>query len=261
MIAAIVQARMGSTRLPGKVLMDICGYPMLWHVVNRVRQAQLLNAVLIASTTARKDDPIAAFCARERIPCYRGSRTDVLDRYYQAAKQLRADVIVRITADCPLIDPTVVDAVVEGYLEGNYDYVSNTDPPTFPDGLDSEVFSFAALERAWCEARLRSEREHVTPYIRKHPELFRIGNVAQERDLSGMRWTVDEPQDLEFVRAVQGYREGQSTDMVDVLDVLREHPELQKTDASIGRNEGYQKSVREDRQISGRKPRCRPSGL
>ena len=148
-VVAIVQARMGSTRLPGKVLMDISGWSMLWHVVNRVRQAKWVDKVVVATSGSVSDDPVATLCEQEGIPCFRGSEDDVLDRYYQAAKWIGANVIVRITADCPLIDPYVVDDVVKHYVDGDYDYVSNTAPPTFPDGLDIEVFSFEALERAW----------------------------------------------------------------------------------------------------------------
>jgi len=248
-IVAIVQARMSSTRLPGKVLMDIAGWPMLWHVVNRVRQAKRVDKVVVAISDNVSDGPVAAFCVKEGIPCFRGSEDDVLDRYYQAAKWIDADVIVRITADCPLIAPNVVDDVVKCYVDGDYDYVSNTEPPMLPDGLDTEVFSFGALERAWREAKWQSEREHVTPYIRKHPGLLRIGNVTYREDLSNMRWTVDEPRDLEFVRAVYDHLEGMSSGMPDVLAVLKKHPELMEINSGIGRNKGYQKSVREDRLI------------
>ena len=249
MIAAIIQARMGSTRLPGKVLMDICGHPMLWHVVNRVRQAEMLHETVVATSDNTSDDSVVAFCEQEGIPCFPGSEDDVLDRYYQAAKWLGADVIVRITADCPLIDPDVVDDVVKCCVDGDYDYVSNTGPPTLPDGLDTEVFSFETLERSWREARWQSEREHVTPYIRKHPELFRIGNIMYEENLAGMRWTVDEPQDLEFVRAVYDHLTSMSSGIADVLDVLKKHPELMDINAGIGRNQGYQKSIGGDRLV------------
>ena len=245
-IIALIQARMSSTRLPGKILAEIAEQPMLWHVVNRVRQAEALDKVVVATSDDPSDDGVVAFCERQGIPCFRGSGDDVLDRYYQAAKWMSADVIVRITADCPLIDPDVVDDVVKCYMEGDYNYVSNTAPPTFPDGLDTEVFSFQALERAWREAKWLSEREHVTPYIRKHPEVFRTGNVAYREDLSHMRWTVDEPQDLEFVRAVYSFLKNASFRMADVLNLFKKHSELMEINAGIGRNEGYQKSVRED---------------
>ena len=145
MIVAIVQARMGSTRLPGKSLADVCGHPMLWHVVNRVRGAKLVEKVVVATSSAMADDAIAAVCDHERIPCFRGDEHDVLDRFYKAAKFYGGDVLVRITADCPLIDPAVIDKVVARFQEGDYDYVSNAIRYTYPDGLDTEVFSFHAL--------------------------------------------------------------------------------------------------------------------
>jgi len=245
-VVAIIQARMGSARLMGKVLMDITGKPMLWHVVHRASQSKLVDKVVIVTSTNKSDNLIVTFARTNDIPCFRGSEDDVLDRYYQAAKWIRANVIVRITADCPLIDPDVVDNVIKCYLGGDYGYVSNTAPPTFPDGLDTEVFSSEALERAWREAKWQLEREHVTPYIRKHPELFRIGNVTYDEDLSALRWTVDEPQDLDFVRAVYKHLGTAMFHMGDVLNLLKEHPELTDLNAGIERNEGYQKSLRED---------------
>ena len=170
-------------------------------------------------------------------------------------------MIVRITPDCPLIDPDVADDVVKCYVDGDYDYVSNASPPTFPDGLDIEVFSFEALERAWREAKWRSEREHVTAYMRKHPELFRFGNITYGEDLSSMRWTVDELQDLEFVRAVYDHLKSMSSGMADVLDVLKRHPEVMEINAGIGRNEGYQESVREDILLDRQRCFCPNSGL
>lgn len=249
MITAIVQAHMGSTRLPGKVLIDIQGKPLLEHVIDRVRTARVIDSIVIATTFNEHDKAIIEFAKKLDIPYYVGSEDDVLDRFYQAAKKYKAETIVRITADCPLLDPNVVDEVVSFYLEGNYDYVSNTNPPTFPDGLDTEVFSFESIERAWHEARLCSEREHVTPYIRKHPEVFRIGNVTCKNDLSALRWTVDEDKDMEFVRKVykQLYTEGMVFYMEDILNLLREHTELLEIQKGIGRDEGYLKSLREDR--------------
>jgi len=245
-IAAIIQARMDSTRLAGKVLMDIAGKPMLWHVVHRASQAKLVDKAVIATSTNKSDNLIVTFARINDIPCFRGSEDDVLDRFYQAAKAYKADVIVRITADCPLIDSDVADDVIRFYTTGDYEYVSNTNPPTFPDGLDVEIFSFQTLERTWHEAKRQSEREHVTPYIRKRPELFQIGNVTYGEDLSSMRWTVDEPRDLEFVRAVYNCLGAVSFSIADVLDVLKKHPELMEINAGIGRNEGYQKSMHED---------------
>jgi len=243
---AIIQARMASTRLPGKVMAEVAGRPMLEQVVRRTQGACTLDLVAVATSDGLMDDVIAQLCGKAGILYFRGSEDDVLDRYYHAAKQADADVIVRLTADCPLLDPAVVDRVVEVFQTGDYDYVSNIHKPTYPDGLDTEVFRREALEQAWREARLKSEREHVTPYIWKQPDLFRLANVAHEQDLSDLRWTVDEPEDLEFVRRVYGYfDESLSFGMAEILALLREHPELNDINTQFERNEGYQKSLRE----------------
>jgi spore coat polysaccharide biosynthesis protein SpsF len=246
LIAAIIQARMASTRLPGKVMADLAGKPLVERVVERTRLAASLDLVLVATSDRPSDDPLASHCAARDILCFRGSQDDVLDRYYRAASEIGADVIVRLTADCPLLDPGVIDSVVETFRSGEFDYVSNTLRPTYPDGLDTEVFGREALDRAWRKATLSSEREHVTPYIWKHPDQFRVGNVANEEDLSALRWTVDEPQDLEFVRRVYTSLGNRQFSMSDVLAVLREYPDLAEINGGFARNEGYQKSLRED---------------
>lgn len=239
---------MGSTRLPGKVMMDICGRPMLWHVINRLRHAETLDSIVVATSERRLDDKIEEFCRSEDVPCFRGSEKDVLDRYYQAAKWIGADVIVRITADCPLIDPEVVDSVVNKYLECKCDYASNSELRTYPDGLDTEVFSFDALKRAWREARMMSEREHVTPYIRNNKTIFTSAEVFQERDLSSLRWTVDEPEDFDFVRNIYErlYRSDRVFLMDEVVNLLRENPKLIEINEGFERNEGYLRSIQED---------------
>ena len=244
MIAAIIQARMGSTRLPGKVLMNIASHPMLWHVVNRVRQSKTLDETVVATSDNASDDSVAAFCEQEGIPCFRGSEDDVLDRYYRAARWIGADTIVRITADCPLIDPVVLDKVVAAYLDGGCDYASNTIERTYPDGLDTEAFSFETLEKAWREARLMSEREHVTPYIWKNGELFKLRQVTQETDLSDLRWTVDEPEDLEFVRKVYEhlYQPGQVFLMEDIVELLEQRPKLLEINRGF-ETKGYLRSL------------------
>jgi spore coat polysaccharide biosynthesis protein SpsF len=243
---------MGSTRLPGKVLKNINGHSMLWHVVSRVRQAETVDKVIVATTENISDDPVAAFCDKAGILCFRGSEDDVLARYYQAARSIRAQTVVRLTADCPLIDPSIVDQVVTAYLGGEYDYVSNGIKRTYPDGLDTEVFSFEALDRAWHEARLMSEREHVTPYIWKNDQLFRQHQVTQETDLSALRWTVDEAEDLLFVRQIYKhlYQAGQIFLMEDVVKLLEEHPEFIGINESFETNEGYQRSLQEDRIVT-----------
>ena len=248
MIVAIVQARMGSTRLPGKVLKDVSGYPLLWHVVDRLYKAKKLDKIVVATSTGPSDDRISDFCEKEGISCYRGSEDDVLDRYYGAAKYFVADTIVRITADCPLIDPHLLDKVVEVYLSEGCDYASNTIERTYPDGLDVEVFSFQSLENASSNSLLASEREHVTPYIWKNPHLFKICQVTQECDLSSLRWTVDLPQDLEFVRIIYKhlYQPKKIFMTKDILRLIGEHREYLDINQGFKRNEGYLRSLHKD---------------
>lgn len=212
---------------------------MLAHVVARAQQAARLDTVVVATSTARSDSAIAAWCDAVGVPCERGSEHDVLDRYRQAALAHRLDVIVRLTADCPLLDPAVIDQVVGAFQAGTYDYASNTQPPTFPDGLDTEVFTRGALERAWSEAALDSEREHVTPYIWKHPELFRLFNVAHTPDLSALRWTVDDAADLDLAHGLLTRLGSGSTALGDILAILEDEPELANGNAGTGRNAGY----------------------
>ncbi|MHB8899425.1 MAG: cytidylyltransferase domain-containing protein [Thermoguttaceae bacterium] len=201
-VVAIVQARTGSTRLPGKVLHDLAGHTMLARVLRRTQRAALVNQVVVATTTSSEDDPVVSECRRLGVSWYRGSEHDVLDRYYVTAEAYRAELVVRVTSDCPLIDPALIDRVVEAYFRERPDYVSNFLERTFPRGLDNEAVPFEGLARAWCEAEAAYQRVHVTPYFYEHPELFRLLAVKQDRDLSGHRWTVDTPDDLRFVRAV-----------------------------------------------------------
>ena len=241
---ALIQARMGSSRFPGKVLQDLAGRPMLWHVVHRVRGAKSVDQVVIATTDREVDDPIAKFCEREGIGCFRGNEQDVLDRFYQAAKANDADVVVRITADCPLVDPEVIDKVLSRFAQGDCDYACNVMRYTYPDGLDTEVFSFAALEKAWREADKPSEREHVTPYLRTGK--FRTANVESEIPVSPekFRWTVDHPADLEFVRRVYAaFSKNGKFGFRRVFDLLKERPDLATIQAETITNEGYYKSL------------------
>lgn len=227
-VVAIIQARMGSTRLSGKVLHSILDKPMLWHVVERVRRARQIHEVVVATTSREADQVIVDLCQKYGWPCFRGSEEDILDRYYRTALNHQADVVVRVTSDCPLIDPGVVDQVVTTFLENQhaFDYVSNALPPqTFPRGLDTEVFSFAALERAWREDDNPAWREHVTPYIYHHPEKFKLRAVVNDVDYSYMRWTVDTIEDLTFVRKVYEHFGNSFFSWRDVIEVLEEHPE------------------------------------
>jgi len=248
MIAAIVQARMGSTRLPGKVLMELCARPLLGHVVDRLHYSKRLEEIIVATSTSPQDDRVESFCKQEDILCHRGSEEDVLDRYYGAAKYYRADPVVRVTADCPLIDPVVVDETIDAFLRERCDYASNTIDRTYPDGLDAEVFSIKALEKAWHEASLASEREHVTPYIWKRPDQFRIYQVKAKRNLSSLRWTVDEPEDMDFAKKIYRYlyRPERIFLMDDVLRLLEENPEFQQINQGFEINEGYIRSLDKD---------------
>lgn len=251
-VVAVVQARMGSTRLPGKTMKDILGKPMLWHMVNRLAKSKLIGKMVIATTNKERDKAILEFAEKFNLESYAGSENDVLGRYYQAAKKFGAEAIVRVSADCPLIDPKIVDKIIGYYLANRdqLDYVHNG--LSYPDGVvESEVFSFAALEKAWKEARLTSEREHVTSYIWKHPEIFRIATVENNEDLSSLRLVVDDKNDFQLVSEVfKGlYREGEIFHLKDIIDFLRQNPELLELNRSTIRNEGYLKSVAGDKPV------------
>jgi spore coat polysaccharide biosynthesis protein SpsF len=203
-VVAIIQARMGSTRLPGKVLLTLCGKSVLAHVIGRAKAAPGIDEVVVATTTLRADDAVAAEAERAGACIHRGSESDVLSRYHGAAKETHADTVVRLTADCPMLDPELVGVLVRKFVDrkGRIDYLSNTLVRTYPRGLDAEVFSMAALERAWREATLPDEREHVTPYIYRHPETFRLENHAAARDDSDLRITLDTPEDWIVIQRV-----------------------------------------------------------
>jgi spore coat polysaccharide biosynthesis protein SpsF len=232
-VNAIIQARTGSTRLPGKVLADIDGRSMLWHVVERTRAAELLDDVIVATTTKTADDAIVAFCREHNVHCFRGSEMDVLDRYYCAARQYGSQAVVRITSDCPLIDPEIIDKVVRAFLLEPPDYASNCLVRTYPRGLDTEVISFQALQSAWREARQGYQRTHVTPYIYENPGRFRTLSVTGEEDWSAHRWTVDTPEDLEFVRAIYARRQGRNFLLSDVLRLIDREPQLADLNRSV----------------------------
>lgn len=239
---AIIQARMASTRLPGKMLADIEGQPMLWHVVNRTKHSSLVDRLIVATSVNSGDDLIFQFCVRNNIECFRGSEDDVLDRFYQAAKATNADSVIRLTGDCPLIDAGLIDKVAHRYTTGDFDYVTNSLRYTYPDGLDVEVFSFKALERAWREAKSPREREHVVSYF-KYSGKFKITNVDNPEGIFGQdyRWSVDEPVDLEFVREVYRRLSGRKNfdfGMDEVLNLLYENPEMADINTGISRNEG-----------------------
>jgi len=247
-VVGIVQARMGSTRLPGKTLAEISGKPLLEHILVRLQHARKLDAIAVATTELPEDDRIDEVCGRMGIPACRGSKDDVLDRYYRCAEKMDAEIIVRITADDPFKDPQIIDLIVCEMLAGGCDYVSNTIRPTYPEGLDIEVFSFEALDRSWRNARTALDREHVTPYIWLHPGLFSLKNIEHEPDLSHLRWTIDTADDLEMARAVYRkiYREGRIFLMRDILKLLDKEPEIQLLNSGIEQFASHKKILREE---------------
>lgn len=239
-VVAIIQARMGSSRLPGKVLMDICGKSMLERVAGRVAKSKLTDAVIVATGTDTADDPISELCSRNNISCYRGSLTDVLDRYYHAAKADNAAFVVRVTADCPLIDPEVCDKVIAGLIEhpDKYDYASNIIERTYPRGLDTEVFKFCVLEDAWKKAKTAYQREHVTIYMYEVRGRCALLNIKNSKDLSSYRWTVDEADDLDFVRRIYA-RLRDDFGMGDVIELLEKEPELLKINSHVRQKDTF----------------------
>ncbi len=245
-IVAIVQARMGSTRLPQKTLAPLAGKPMLAHILERIQAVEAIDQIVIATTTRPEDEAIVHLAQDLDVPVYRGSVEDVLDRFYQCARQIGAHTIVRITADDPFKDPQIIQEMLEHWQAAYpaYDYLSNTLEPTYPEGLDIEIFTMEALEQAWREATLPSDREHVTPYIWRQPHRFRLFSWKQEEDLSHLRWTVDYPEDLAFAQAVYQrlYPQNPRFLMKDILALLEREPHLRDLPRAVPRNEGYQRS-------------------
>ena len=237
-ILTVVQARMGSSRLPGKVFLPLAGQPLLVQMVQRVQRAQLAGTVVVATTTDPTDDAIADLCAAHGLECFRGDALDLLDRHYQAARHYGADVVLKIPSDCPLIDPAVIDEVVGYYLHfaDRYDFVSNLHPATFPDGNDVEVMPIEALEMAWREAQRPLEREHTTPFFWENPDRFRLGNVEWDTGLDysmSHRWTIDYPEDYDFIKSVYDalYPRNPTFGLHDILQLLKQQPEIAQINA------------------------------
>jgi len=234
-LIAVVQSRMGSTRLPGKVMKPICGKPMLLLMLERLSHAKMIDEIVVATTTNKNDDVIAELAQKNGYSVFRGSEFDCLDRHYRAAAEFGAQYVAKITPDCPLIDPVVVDMVLGYFLKNadKYDYVSNAHPATFPDGLDFEVVHYFVLEKASKEAKKPEEREHTTTYIWSQPNLFRLGNVVMPdgRNLfMKERWTVDYPEDFEFVKVIYEnlYKGGRIFLMDEILDFLEKRKDVWK---------------------------------
>ena len=246
---AIVQARMGSTRLPAKVLADIGGLPILQLLLYRLRAVSNIDEIVVATTTNPEDDPLVEWLDKAGATYYRGSTIDVLGRFVEAAAGRNAEIIVRVTADDPLKDPGITSQLIN-ILKTNpdLDYASNTIEPTWPEGLDIEVMRHEALLRAHREANLKSDREHVTTYIWNHPNLFNLYSLKWERNLSTWRWTVDNPADLQLIRRIYNrFRDNPIVDYREIITWIESHPELLEINSGIARNEGYLKSLEAER--------------
>ena len=248
MILAILQARVSSNRLPGKVLKPILNVPMLLREVERIQRSQFINLLIVATSTDLVDNAIEDLCSESDLICFRGSLNDVLDRFYQAAKHHKPDHVIRLTGDCPLADPRLIDQLVTMHINCNFDYTSNTLEPTYPDGLDAEIFRFSCLEQAWKESTLPSQREHVTPFIKNNSHRYKIGQIKNSADLSHLRWTVDEPADFMLITKIyeELYPNNRAFTTEDILTFLDRNPEFKIINVQHERDEGYKKSLVED---------------
>jgi len=243
----IIQARTGSNRFARKVLAKIENKPMIWYSIERIKRVPGIKQVVLATTKNSQDEVLLKIAKNCDILSFKGKTYDVLDRYYQCALEFDADPIVRITGDCPLMDSTIIKKMLEKFNKSNYDYISNIFPPTFPDGLDIEIFSFKTLEKVRHNVKLRSDKEHVTSYIRNHPKEFKIFNYENTKDLSNLRWTVDEKQDLVFVKRIYKKMKPKiNFSMKSVLKIISKEPNISKINSKISRNEGYNKSLKKD---------------
>lgn len=253
-VLAVIQARMGGSRLPRKTALPLVdGKVVLELMLERVKKCRNIDKLIVATTINHSDNRIVEICKLSEVECFRGNELDVLDRFYQAYRNAgnSFNTIVRLTGDCPLHDPAIIDKVISVFLESDAECVTNVDPPTYPDGLDTEVFSAKALEKAWHEAKMKSEREHVTQYIRNNPAIFKKINVANDMDLSALRWTLDEESDYKMIKSVYENLYGKNPffGMKDILNFLSKHPEIGNLNIQINRNEGLMKSLREDKKV------------
>ncbi len=250
----LIQARVGSSRLPGKVLKDICGKTDLQRVIERVRRSKKSDEAMVVTSIEKENLPIVRLCAELGVRLFAGSQEDVLDRYYQAAKLIRPDHVIRVTADCPMFDWRYLDQAIDA-MKKDTDYLWMGED-AFPDGLDFEIIGFHALKKAWAEARLASEREHVTLYIKKHPERFRLQIFDFPiKGIGHYRWTLDEPRDYEFIQAVYSHFMDMGKEFFvteDIVGYLGERPEIVSINSEIKRNEGLEKSMKHDRILAER---------
>jgi len=250
-ICCIIQARIGSTRLPGKVMMNVENQkPVLYFVIKQLQECKLIDKIIVATTTNTEDDQIVNYSKNLGIDYFRGSSKDVLDRYYQCAKEYSVSTIVRITSDNPLIDPEIVDSVINMFENNSYDYITNFLPnSTFPSGVEVEVFSMNGLEKIWKKAKLPSEREHVTPYFSNHEDEFEITNIENTENLSHLRWSVDRIEDLKLVRLIVSKIKKRPILMKNIVDLFNKEPELVKINKNVNRDEGDIKSLKEDQEF------------
>lgn len=251
---AIVQARMKSTRLPKKVLMEVDGIPLLRYQIDRIKKSSLLKKIVVATSTEDSDDEIENFCKINKTEHFRGSENDVLSRYYECAKEFKADTIVRLTADCPLIDSSVIDLVLKTYLKNSYDFVANTSPPkgcTYPEGMDVEVFSFQSLENAEKKTEKPSDREHVTHFFWNSPKLFSNFRCELDKDLSGYRITVDYKEDFVVVSSIikSLYKKKPFFTMQDIVNFLDKNPDIKLINSRIKSNLGWDSSFQKNKAL------------
>ena len=248
MNVAIIQARCGSTRFPSKIFVDLASKPLIWHVVNRLKYCTLIDKIIIATTTNQNDDRLAKWAEEENLLVYRGSEVDVLNRYYSAAKTFGLhgnDIIIRITADDPFKEPALIDHIIDVVLKGEADFAYNNNPPTFPEGLDCEVFTMSALEKAETSSVDPYEREHVTQYMYRHPELFKGKNISQKEDLSYLRFTLDTPIDYQMVQTVYNhlYKDNRIFVLRDILELFQKYPEIPYINSKVPRSTMYNNNL------------------
>lgn len=241
-VAAIVQARCGSTRFPNKVFAELSGHPLIFHVINRLRFAKTIDEIVLATTTNSLDDKLEKWARQQGVKAYRGSENDVLNRYFMAAKSANADVVVRITADDPFKEPQIIDKAVCTLIETKSDFVCNNNPPTYPEGLDVEVFTMEALDKAEQNSSSEFEREHVTQYFYRNPSSFKIINISHTDNLSYLRWTIDTDKDFLMTQRVYSqlyHNESTIFHMNDILDLLKQQPEIAEINSMVARSEMY----------------------
>jgi len=251
-IGCIIQARMGSTRLPGKVLLDVTkGKPVLYYVINQLKHCKSIEKIIVATTTLQEDDKIVQFCIDNKVSYFRGDSKNVLERHYRCAEKFSLSKIIRMPSDKPLLDPEVVDKVVEIFNTNHYDYVTNwsISAPTFPSGTEMEVVSFDALKKVWEKSTLPSEKEHVTKYIYNHRDDFRIFNVINSENLSNFRWAVDRIEDLRLVREIVSRIHKSPILIKDILELFKNEPSLVEINKQVDGNESNAKSEKEDKEF------------